>query len=51
MIEPDRSGGYIALFSEIGFTLFLMTLGGAGLGIWAGTRAEAITTGCAVMSA
>ena len=35
MIEPDRSGGYIALFSEIGFTLFLMTLGGAGLGIWA----------------
>ena len=34
MIEPDRSGGYIALFSEIGFILLVTTLAGVGIGYW-----------------
>lgn len=34
MIEPGRSGGYIALFSEIGFILLVATLAGVGIGYW-----------------
>lgn len=34
MIEPGRSGGYIALFSEIGFILLVTTLAGVGIGYW-----------------
>jgi F0F1-type ATP synthase assembly protein I len=35
MIEPGRTGAYLALFSEIGFILLLTTLAGVGLGYWA----------------
>jgi ATP synthase protein I len=34
MIEPGRGWAYIALFSEIGFVLFVTTLGGALAGNW-----------------
>ena len=35
MIEPGRTGAYVALFSEIGFVLLVTTLAGVGLGYWA----------------
>ena len=35
MIEPGRTGAYLALFTEIGFILLLTTLAGVGLGYWA----------------
>jgi len=38
MIEPGRTGGYIALFSEIGFILLVTTLAGVGIGYWVDTR-------------
>lgn len=34
MIEPGRTGAYLALFTEIGFILFVLTLGGALGGNW-----------------
>ena len=34
MIEPGRGWAYFALFSEIGFVLFVTTLGGALAGNW-----------------
>ena len=34
MIEPGRTGAYLALFTEIGFVLFVLTLGGALGGHW-----------------
>ena len=34
MIEPGRGWAYFALFSEIGFVLFVATLGGALGGNW-----------------
>src|SRR6185436_12808406 len=34
MIEPGRTGAYLALFSEIGFILLVTTLGGALGGRW-----------------
>lgn len=34
MIEPGRTGGYLALFSEIGFVLLVTTLAGVGIGYW-----------------
>jgi len=34
MIEPGRSGAYVALFSEIGFILLVTTLAGVGIGYW-----------------
>ena len=34
MIEPGRTGGYLALFSEIGFVLLVATLAGVGIGYW-----------------
>lgn len=34
MIEPGRTGAYLALFTEIGFVLFVLTLGGALGGRW-----------------
>ena len=34
MIEPGRTGAYLALFTEIGFILFVLTLGGALGGHW-----------------
>jgi hypothetical protein len=34
MIEPGKTGAYLALFSEIGFILFVLTLGGALGGHW-----------------
>jgi len=38
MIEPGRTGAYIALFSEIGFILLVTTLTGVGIGYWIDTR-------------
>lgn len=34
MIEPGRTGAYLALFTEIGFLLFVSTLAGALGGHW-----------------
>jgi ATP synthase protein I len=34
MIEPGRTGAYLALFSEIGIILLVTTLGGALGGHW-----------------
>jgi ATP synthase protein I len=34
MIEPGRTGAYLALFSEIGIILFITTLAGALAGHW-----------------
>ena len=34
MIGPGRTGAYLALFTEIGFILFVLTLGGALGGHW-----------------
>ena len=34
MIEPGKTGAYLALFSEIGLILFVLTLGGARGGHW-----------------
>ena len=34
MIEPGRTGAYLALFTEIGFLLFVLTLAGALGGHW-----------------
>ena len=34
MIEPGKTGAYLALFSEIGLLLFVLTLGGALGGHW-----------------
>ena len=34
MIEPGRTGAYLALFTEIGLILFVLTLGGALGGNW-----------------
>jgi F0F1-type ATP synthase assembly protein I len=34
MIEPGKTGAYLALFTEIGFILFVLTLGGALGGHW-----------------
>jgi len=34
MIEPGQTGAYLALFTEIGFILFVLTLGGALGGHW-----------------
>ena len=34
MIEPGRTGAHLALFTEIGFVLFVLTLGGALGGHW-----------------
>ncbi len=35
MIEPGRSGAYLALFGEMGFALLVTTLIGALAGRWA----------------
>jgi ATP synthase protein I len=35
MIEPGRTGAYIALFSEIGLVLLVTTLAGVLAGYWA----------------
>ena len=34
MIEPGTTGAYLALFSEIGLVLFVLTLGVALVGHW-----------------
>ena len=34
MIEPGRTGAYIALFSEIGFVILVSTLAGSLAGHW-----------------
>jgi len=34
VIEPGRTGAYLALFTEIGFILFVLTLAGALGGHW-----------------
>ena len=34
MIEPGKTGAYLALFTEIGLILFVLTLGGALGGHW-----------------
>jgi hypothetical protein len=34
MIEPGKTGAYLALFSEIGLILFVLTLGGTLGGHW-----------------
>lgn len=34
MIGPGKTGAYLALFTEIGFILFVLTLGGALGGHW-----------------
>ena len=34
MIEPGKTGAYLALFTEIGFLLFALTLAGALGGHW-----------------
>ena len=34
MIEPGRTGAYLALFTEIGFILLVLTLAGALGGHW-----------------
>lgn len=33
-MEPGKTGAYLALFSEIGLILFVLTLGGALGGHW-----------------
>lgn len=38
MIEPGRTGAYLALFSEIGFILLVTTLAGVGIGYWVDTQ-------------
>jgi F0F1-type ATP synthase assembly protein I len=38
MIEPGRTGAYLALFSEIGLVFFVTALAGAGLGYLVDTR-------------
>ena len=38
MIEPGRTGAYLALFTEIGLVLFVLTLGGALGGHWLDER-------------
>jgi F0F1-type ATP synthase assembly protein I len=42
MIEPGRTGGYIALFSEIGFILLVTTLAGVGIGYWVDDRLDTL---------
>ena len=42
MIEPGRTGGYIALFSEIGFILLVTTLAGVGIGYWVDQRLDTL---------
>jgi ATP synthase protein I len=34
MIEPGQAGGYVALFSEIGFIFLVTTLAGVLVGHW-----------------
>jgi hypothetical protein len=34
VIGPGKTGAYLALFTEIGFILFVLTLGGALGGHW-----------------
>ncbi len=34
MIEPGRTGAYLALFTEIGFVLLVTTLAGVLIGYW-----------------
>ena len=38
MIEPGRTGAYLALFSEIGIVLLVATLAGVGVGYFVDTR-------------
>ena len=38
MIEPGRTGAYLALFSEIGFVLLATTLAGSLAGHWLDTQ-------------
>jgi hypothetical protein len=38
VIEPGKTGAYLALFSEIGLILFVLTLGGALGGHWLDER-------------
>ena len=42
MIEPGRTGAYLALFSEIGFILLVAPLAGVGIGYWADTQLRII---------
>lgn len=38
VIEPGRTGAYLALFSEIGLVLLVATLAGVGVGYFVDTR-------------
>lgn len=42
MIEPGRTGAYIALFSEIGLVLLVTTLVGVGIGYSVDVRLDTI---------
>lgn len=42
MIEPGRTGAYLALFSEIGIVLLVATLAGVGVGYFVDTRLGSI---------
>ncbi len=42
MIEPGRTGAYLALFSEIGFILLVTTLAGVGIGYWVDSQLRSI---------
>lgn len=38
MIEPGRTGAYLALFSEVGIVLSIAILAGVGIGYWVDQR-------------
>ncbi len=38
MIEPGRTGAYLALFSEVGLVLLVAILAGVGIGYWVDHR-------------
>lgn len=38
MIEPGRTGAYLALFSEVGLVLLVAVLAGVGIGYWVDQR-------------
>lgn len=42
MIEPGRSGAYLALFLEIGLIILVTTLGGSLAGYWVDQQLQTV---------
>jgi hypothetical protein len=42
MIEPGRTGAYLALFSEVGIVLLVAILAGVGIGYWVDQRVGSV---------